>query len=86
MYPCIFVFNLLKHSKSLPSLVPQKGTKSPLSKGILNLILNIVMVWLRPATKAPRSRPSPHRRAEENRKKQAETGGSGQGQFNRTAD
>jgi len=32
---------------------------------------------LPPATKAPRSRPSPRRRAEENEKKQAETGGSG---------
>jgi len=36
-----------------------------------------VMVWLRPATKAPRGRPSPHQGAEENEKKQAETGGSG---------
>ena len=37
----------------------------------------VVMVWLRPATKAPRGRPSPRRGAEENGKKQAETGGSG---------
>ena len=36
-----------------------------------------VMVWLRPATKAPRGRPSPRCGAEENGKKQAETGGSG---------
>jgi len=36
-----------------------------------------VMVWLRLATKAPRGRPSPRRDAEENGKKQAETGGSG---------
>jgi len=36
-----------------------------------------VLVWLRPATKAPRGRPSPRRGAEENGKKQAETGGSG---------
>jgi len=43
--------------------------------------------WFRlpPATKSPRGRPSPRRRAEENEKKQAETGGSGYGQFNRTA-
>ena len=32
---------------------------------------------LPPATKAPRGRPSPRRRAEENEKNQAETGGSG---------
>ena len=32
---------------------------------------------LPPATKAPRGRPSPRRRAEENGKKEAETGGSG---------
>jgi len=37
------------------------------------------------STKAPRSHPSPRRGAEENGKKQAETGGSKQGQFNRTA-
>jgi len=36
-----------------------------------------VMVWLQQATKAPRGRPSPRRGAEENGKKQAETGGSG---------
>jgi len=36
-----------------------------------------VMVWLRPATKAPHSRPSPCRGVEENGKKQAENGGSG---------
>ena len=35
------------------------------------------MVWVQPATKAPRGRPSPRRSAEENGKKQAETGGSG---------
>jgi len=35
------------------------------------------MVWLRPATKAPRGRPSPGWDAEENGKKQAETGESG---------
>ena len=37
------------------------------------------MFWFRlpPATKAPRGRPCPRRRAEENEKKQAETGGSG---------
>jgi len=38
---------------------------------------HIVTVRLRPATKAPRGRPSPHRGVEENGKKQAETGGSG---------
>ena len=32
---------------------------------------------LPPATKAPRGRPSPRQRAEENEKKEAETGGSG---------
>ena len=32
---------------------------------------------LPPATKVPRGRPSPRRRAEENEKKEAETGGSG---------
>jgi len=37
----------------------------------------LVMVWLRPATKATRDRPSPRWGAEENGKKQAETGGSG---------
>jgi len=36
-----------------------------------------VLVQLPPATKAPRGRPSPRRRAEENGKKEAETGGSG---------
>jgi len=35
------------------------------------------MVWLRPATKAPRGCPSPGQGAEKNRNKQAETGGSG---------
>ena len=39
--------------------------------------LKTVLVWVRPATKAPRSRPSPRWGAEENGKKQAETGGSG---------
>jgi len=33
--------------------------------------------WLPPATKAPHGHPSPRWRAEENEKKQAETGGSG---------
>ena len=37
----------------------------------------IVMVWLQPATKAPRGCPSPHRDAEENGKKEAETDESG---------
>jgi len=32
----------------------------------------LVLVWLQPATKAPRSRPSTRRGAEENGKKQAE--------------
>jgi len=36
-----------------------------------------VMVWLWPATKVPRGRPSLHQGAEENRRKQAETGGLG---------
>jgi len=36
-----------------------------------------VLVRLQPATKAPRGRPSPRRGAEENGKKEAETGGSG---------
>ena len=36
-----------------------------------------VLVWLQPATKAPRGRPSPCQGVEENGKKQAETGGSG---------
>jgi len=36
-----------------------------------------VPVWLQPATKAPRGRPSPRGAAEENGKKRAETGGSG---------
>jgi len=44
-----------------------------------------VIVWLRPETKAPRGHPSPRWGTEENRKKQAETGGSGYRQFNRTA-
>jgi len=35
------------------------------------------MVWLRPATKGPRGHPSPRWGAEENGKKQAETGGVG---------
>jgi len=45
------------------------------------------MLWfqLPPATEAPCGRPSPRRRAEENEKKEAENGGSGEGQFNRTA-
>jgi len=43
------------------------------------------MVWLRPATKAPHGSPTPPPGAEKNGKKQAETGGSGQGQFTRTA-
>jgi len=39
----------------------------------------LALFWFRlpPATKAPRGRPSPRRGAEENGKKQAETGGSG---------
>jgi len=36
-----------------------------------------VLVWLWEATKAPRGRPSSRRVAEENGKKQAETGGWG---------
>jgi len=36
-----------------------------------------VLIWLRLATKAPRGHPSPCRGAEENGKKEAETGGSG---------
>jgi len=38
-----------------------------------------LVFWFRlqPVTKAPRGRPSPHQGAEENGKKQAETGGSG---------
>jgi len=44
-----------------------------------------VMVWLWLATKGPSGRPSPHWGAEDNRKKQAKTGRSGQGQFHRTA-
>jgi len=36
-----------------------------------------VPLWLQPATKAPRGRPSPCQGAEENGKKQAESGGSG---------
>jgi len=43
------------------------------------------MVWLRPATQAPRGLPSPRRGAEENGKKEAETGGLRYGRFNRTA-
>ena len=39
--------------------------------------MHIVLVWLQPATKAPRGRHSPRLGAEENGKKQAETGGSG---------
>jgi len=37
------------------------------------------LFWFRllPAKKAPRGHPSPHRHAEENEKKEAETGGSG---------
>jgi len=42
-----------------------------------NLAQIDVMVWLRTATKAPHGRPSPCQDAEENGKKQAETGGSG---------
>jgi len=38
-----------------------------------------------PAIKVPRSHPSLHWGAEKNGKKKAETGGLGQGQFNRTA-
>jgi len=43
------------------------------------LLHGLRMFWFRllPATKAPRGRPSPCRRAEENEKKEAETGGSG---------
>jgi len=44
---------------------------------ITSLANMFVMVWLRPALKAPRGCPSPHQGAEENGKKQAETGGSG---------
>jgi len=49
--------------------------------------LKSLLFWFRmqPATKAPCGCPSPRQGAEENGKKQAETGGSGQGQFNRTA-
>jgi len=40
-------------------------------------LLEHVTVWLRPATKVPRGRPSPRCGGEEDGKKQAETGGSG---------
>jgi len=42
-----------------------------------NVYYRSVIVWLRPATKVPRGRHSPCWGAEENGKKQAETGGSG---------
>ena len=48
---------------------------------LLHYIKNLCCVLFRfrlpPATKAPRGCPSPRRRAEENGKKEAETGGSG---------
>jgi len=47
----------------------------PKGAGVEDMLLS----WFRlpPATKAPRRRPFPRQRAEENGKKQAETGGSG---------
>jgi len=44
-----------------------------------------VIIWLQPVTKAPCGHLCPRWGVEENRKKQAETGGSGLIQFNRTA-
>jgi len=39
--------------------------------------IEVFWFWLQPATKVPRSRPSPRWGAEDNGNKQAETGGSG---------
>jgi len=50
------------------------------SRHVLALVFSSIrLFWFRlpPATKAPRGRPSPCWHAEENEKKQAETGGSG---------
>jgi len=57
----------------------------PISVNYLLSFGMFVMVWLRPATKAPHGHPSPCWGVEENGKKHAEAGGSGQRQFNRTA-
>jgi len=46
-------------------------------RGTEKITFYTVLVWLQPATKTPRGHPSPRQGAEENGKKQAETGGSG---------
>jgi len=64
----------LKGAKNKQQIQKTKRNNEVLSKdfGIV-----FVVVWLRLATKAPRSLPSSCWGAEENRKKQAETGWSG---------
>jgi len=63
----------------------KKGNSLHSSSAQSIFIFATVVVWPQLATKAPSGSPSPRRAAEENGKKQAEIGGSGQGQFNRTA-
>jgi len=69
---CINSKNLLE------SLIPFQFSLLPEPR-FLSYIWYTFLFWFRvpPATKAPRGRPSPRRRAEENEKKEAETGGSG---------
>jgi len=61
---------------NIGQIKPYNFHSSPLSS---KLILSFWLFWFRllPATKAPRGHPSPCRGAEENEKKEAETGGSG---------
>jgi len=55
----------------------RKVTTALLSYTLEYIIMYLFWFRLPLATKAPRGRPSPRRGAEENGKKQAETGGSG---------
>jgi len=68
---CIINFNKIMKAVLTPAAQPCRYPRPTLGANL--------MFWFRLslATKAPCGHPSPRRRAEENEKKEAETGGSG---------
>jgi len=74
--PTTMSFQLVVESNKVSPQPPLLQTKQP-QLFPEPLALHVFWFRLQPATKAPRSHPSPRRGAEENGKKQAETGGSG---------
>ena len=86
IYLHIYIFNIEEYwTKISHTLEAYASWKIQLNNNDLVFLIPIsqnagfTLSWFRlpPATKAPRGRPSPRRRAEENEKKEAETGGSG---------